>query len=133
MTNEVAVAIIKNKTGKVLIVQRVHPERGNDETRLEWAFPGGRIEEEETPEEAAAREVCDETGYYVNPVKIISQRKHPQFDTNIRYIACDLNTAKMGVAVEVHEIESFKWVEPSELDQYFKTNLDSDVAKYLGL
>ena len=42
--------------GKVLLVQRAKPPRGI------WAFPGGHVEAGEKLEEAAARELLEETG-----------------------------------------------------------------------
>ncbi|EKE06163.1 MAG: hypothetical protein ACD_19C00069G0002, partial [uncultured bacterium] len=98
-----------------------------------WAFPGGRIEGDETPEQAAARETLDETGYYIKPIKKISERDHPQFDFHLIYIACDLDITKVKPAIEVHEIEKSRWVEPSQLKDFFETDLDAGVAKYLGL
>jgi 8-oxo-dGTP diphosphatase len=133
MNSKISVSITKNKLGKVLIIQRVRPEKGSDGTHLVWAFPGGRIETDEAPEFAAARETSDETGFTVKPIKIISERQHPQFDYYIYYIACDLDLSKVKPANEVHEIEKSKWVDPTELKDYFETDLDSKVAKYLGL
>lgn len=133
MSTKISVCITKNKLGKVLIIQRVRPEKGSDGTHLIWAFPGGRIEEDETPEITATRETSDETGFTVKPIKIISERQHPQFDYYIYYVACELDLTKMKPAFEVHEIEKSKWVDPAELKDYFETDLDSKVAKYLGL
>jgi 8-oxo-dGTP diphosphatase len=42
--------------GKVLLVQRARPPKGI------WAFPGGHVEAGEKLEEAAARELFEETG-----------------------------------------------------------------------
>lgn len=133
IADHIAVAITKNKTGKVLIIERVRPERGYDSTHLTWAFPGGRLEVDESPEDAVVREVSDETGYTVVPLKKISERKHPQFDFYIYYVACDLDVTKIRPANEVHEVLSAKWVEPGDLLSYFETNLDPKVAKYLGV
>jgi 8-oxo-dGTP diphosphatase len=130
----VAVAVITNKVGKVLIVQRVRPEKCSDGNIFIWSFPGGNVEEDETPEQAAIREVRHEVGYKVTATKKISERKHPQIDAYIYYIACELDLTKAPVPLyEVDEIESFKWVEPTDIKKYFTSDLDANVAKYLGL
>jgi len=49
---------------KVLMVQQ-HVERGD----IVWNFPGGGMEDGETPEQACIREVKEETGYDVSIVK----------------------------------------------------------------
>jgi 8-oxo-dGTP diphosphatase len=131
--NTVAMAVTRNAVGKVLIIKRLRPEKGHDDSHLTWAFPGGRIEEGETPEQAVEREVSDETGYLVVPKEVISERLHPQFDTYIYYVACDLNPSKIRVANEIHEIESAKWVEVQDILNYFETDIDPKVAEYLGI
>ena len=53
-------AVVRDKEGRLLLVRRGHePALGT------WSLPGGRIEPGETPEQAAAREVLEETGLEV--------------------------------------------------------------------
>jgi len=49
------------KDGKFMMVY-------NNTTRKGWEMPGGRIEKDETPEEAAEREYIEESGYAVNVI-----------------------------------------------------------------
>jgi len=59
---------------KVLMVKQ-YVERGD----IVWTFPGGKIEENETPEQACIREVKEETGYEVNI-------KRQLFESSNKYI-----------------------------------------------
>ena len=130
---KISMAVIKNKVGKVLIIERSRPERGSDDTKLVWAFPGGRLENGEKPEEAAVRESLDETGYIISSKGLISERDHPQFPFHIYYFDCELVPGPSKVAWEIHEINGCKWINPADLKKYFSTSLDPGVAKHLGI
>lgn len=56
--------LLLSKAGRVLLLQRSlvgdHPG--------EWCFPGGKIEDGESPANAALRECLEETGYRVGAV-----------------------------------------------------------------
>jgi len=119
------------KEDKVLIIQRSKEEKGSNNTKLSWVFPGGEIEKGESPEQAVVREVMEETGYEVSPLKIISERKHPQFPVHIYYLACRLRLNKARSSLLNREIKKKKWVEISKLKDYLTTDLDKKVAKYL--
>jgi len=58
MRNRSAVIIIENE--KVLLIQR------NKDNSIYYVFPGGGIENGETPKEAAKREALEELGVEVN-------------------------------------------------------------------
>lgn len=53
-------AVVRDGDGRLLLVRRGHaPSLGL------WSVPGGRVEDGETPAQAAAREVLEETGLQV--------------------------------------------------------------------
>lgn len=67
---EVVLAFIYDSSGKVLLAQR--PE-GKSYGGL-WEFPGGKIEDGETPEQATVRELAEELDVLVVPKTV-----HPSY------------------------------------------------------
>lgn len=61
--------------GRVLLVKR-----GREPFRGEWALPGGRIEDAETAEQCLKREMKEETGLEVEPVKLTGIYSDPGRD-----------------------------------------------------
>jgi ADP-ribose pyrophosphatase YjhB (NUDIX family) len=53
-------AVIFDNEGRLCLVRRA-----NEPSKGTWAFPGGRVEPDETSEEAIIREVMEETGLHV--------------------------------------------------------------------
>lgn len=63
--------IVRDESGSVLLVQQ--RDDGS------WTTPGGAMEMDETPADAVAREVWEETGLVVTPVRIIAVYGGPAF------------------------------------------------------
>jgi 8-oxo-dGTP diphosphatase len=129
----IGVGVVVNKAGKVLILKRVRTEHGSDQSTLTWVFPGGKLDGSETFEEAVVREVLFETGYKIKVISKISERDHPQLGVHIKYFACEMAELTTKPIQEIHEVETVKWVEPTQLSEYFTTDLDSSVAKFLKI
>jgi 8-oxo-dGTP pyrophosphatase MutT (NUDIX family) len=117
----------------VLIVRRRKIETGTGSAKLTWAFPGGIPSSYETPQDTVAQEVLEETGYEVEVHELISKRKHPQFPVFVYYFRCELKTSEATEVVQDEEIAGVKWVKPEEIKNYFTSDFDPIVAKFLGL
>ena len=126
--------VIVNDKGEVLMIRRVKKEIGKDGAVLEWAFPGGKQRFSETRSECVKREVLDETGYDIEPVREISLRIHPQILVLIVYHLSRLNSEKpIAKPKELHEIAEIKWVKKQDIKNLITTHLDEKVSQELGL
>lgn len=76
-----------------------------------WEIPIGGIEPGETPAEAAAREVEEETGWRPGPLRplIYSQPSNGLNDSQHDIFRADSAT-KIGEPTEAHEAETIDWV-----------------------
>ena len=67
---DVVAAVIQNEEGKILIAQRnLKKSQGGL-----WEFPGGKIEPNETKEEAIIREIKEEMDIDIEAKKFIGQK-----------------------------------------------------------
>lgn len=79
---EVVLAVVV-KNNNILLIKRDIP--GVDTT---WMLPGGKLEDYETPLEAAQREVMEETGIRCEPIDTIDYRIHPISNKIMSYVLC---------------------------------------------
>ena len=96
----------------------------------EYACPGGHLEFGEKIEEAAKREVFEETGLRVNKVKFLSTSNVIKYHKHYVHISV-LAPIKKGVAKikEPHKVEKWRWYPlnklPKPLFEMTKRNLES--------
>ena len=67
---------------RVLLVRRAHPP-----LQGEWSIPGGLVETGETTKEAVIREVREETGLHIEPVRLVEvfERILRDRDSRVQY------------------------------------------------
>lgn len=65
----IAVALIRNREGKVLVQKRIDPLI--PEADGKWEFPGGVVEFGETPEQAVVRECKEETNCTIEIIRVL--------------------------------------------------------------
>jgi 8-oxo-dGTP diphosphatase len=105
----VAVAVIAGPRGVLAVRRRDQLPR--------WAFPGGKIEPDETPAEAAVREVAEETGLQVCAGSEIGRRTHPATGRTIIYLACSPVGDTEPIVASSQEVAEVRWVSLDEIDQ----------------
>jgi A/G-specific adenine glycosylase len=108
----VAIAVIINKAGKLLIDKR-KPEGFLGGL---WELPGGKKKPDETLKQAVEREALEETGLHVQAEKKLCMVKHAysHFSVTLHAYLCKPLSDK-AVAITCEQI---KWVRPTELHQF---------------
>jgi len=124
---EVSVGIVE-KGSKILLVQRKYKEHHV----LNWQFPAGKIKASETPENAAEREVYEETGVKCTAERVLGHRTHPVTGVRIHYVVCEHNAGN-GSVRDHSEIKNLAWVHPRDLKAYIPDHMFSGVLKHFDL
>ncbi|HSB46857.1 MAG TPA: NUDIX hydrolase [Candidatus Bilamarchaeum sp.] len=98
--------------GKILLIKRAaEPFRGM------WAVPGGRIEDDETAEECLVREMEEETGLKVAPVKLTGIYSDPARDPRLVIAAAYLVRRIGGKAKAGDDAGELAWFDLGKLPE----------------
>ena len=113
-TVKVVAAVIKavNKNGEDIIFAT---QRGYGEFKDGWEFPGGKIEEGETPQEALKREIMEEldTEITVGELSDTIEYDYPTFHLSMDCFWCEVVKGELVLK----EAEAAKWLKKDELDK----------------
>lgn len=102
------VAAVIRKDDKIFATQR-----GYGEFKDGWEFPGGKIEEGETPEQALAREIKEELDTEIQVGKLIDTI---EYDYLSFHLSMDCFWCKiMQGGLELKEHEAARWLSKEEL------------------
>ncbi|HEY3216115.1 MAG TPA: (deoxy)nucleoside triphosphate pyrophosphohydrolase [Candidatus Eisenbacteria bacterium] len=106
------VAAVVTREGRLLLTRR--PPGGP--LGLQWEFPGGKVEDGESPEHAMVREIHEELGVNARPKGVIEVESHDYphgLEVEILFVRCDLDSYDFQPGPGVHEL---RWWVPSEID-----------------
>jgi 8-oxo-dGTP diphosphatase len=90
-----------------------------------WNLPGGRVRATEAPWEAVVREVKEEVGLRVKPVRIIDVSSKPSERELVLTFLCSVVRGKLTLSDEADEIAYFALEElPDNMSQRQRERLD---------
>lgn len=117
-TIRVVAAVILSE-GKVFVTQR-----GYGDFKGGWEFPGGKIEEGETPEAALRREIFEELDTEIVVGELIDtiEYDYPNFHLSMDCFLCDIVNGNLVLK----EHEAAKWLDKENL--YSVEWLPADVS-----
>lgn len=131
MTGDIVLGVVVS--GQQVLVGKTRSDKLSDFGGLAYVFPGGRVEEAETLEEAVVRELQEETGLDISVEKQIGQRNHPVTDHRIHYFLCQVeNGDKEGMGPQNDDLEALEWISLTELVKYMPT-VSPILLEYLDL
>ena len=112
-TIRVVAAVIKekNKNGEPIIFAT---QRGYGDFKGGWEFPGGKIEEGETPQEALKREIMEELNTEIKVGELIDtiEYDYPTFHLSMDCFWAEVVSGDLVLK----EHEAAKWLTKEELD-----------------
>ena len=112
-TVRVVAAVIKakNENGEPIIFAT---QRGYGEFKGGWEFPGGKIEDGETPQEALKREIMEELDTEIAVGELIKtiEYDYPTFHLSMDCFWCEI--VKGDLVLKEHE--AAKWLKKEQLD-----------------
>lgn len=108
----VAIGIILNNQGDILIAERP----ASTSHAGFWEFPGGKVDGQETTEQALARELREEVNIQINAPRFFIENsyQYPDYHVTLKaYWVEDYTGLPQGA-----EGQQVKWIKPVELTNY---------------
>lgn len=133
----VAVVAVRYESGAsgeplVAMVHQQRPAVGKETLEL----PAGLVDAHEHPEQTAARELREETGYVAGTLRLLTREYSSPGFTNEAisiYLATDVAEAEDGSAPDPGEISKVEWMPLSEAMQLVREGRVDDGKTLIGL
>ena len=123
-TTDVVAAVIK-KDDRYLLAKR----NKDKYMGLKWEFPGGKVESNETFQEALSREILEELNVNIEIHNKVAEEKYQDSEINIvlHYFMCSL----LNEDIVLSEHEAIEWVKKEEFFKYDFVPGDGDITSLI--
>ncbi len=120
------VAALIRKNNRYLIARRA---TGSDEVLGKWEFPGGKVEKDETEEEALEREIREEFEMNIKAIRFIANNvcEYPTKTIDLRLYECKYLSGDF----HLHDHFEYKYVYKKDFLKYDLCPADIPLAKYV--
>jgi mutator protein MutT len=123
-TFPIVIALVRDEQGRLLIARRYDEELPDGNGK--WELVGGKIEWNETPEQAIIREVKEETGLDVEIVRLLpklfnsywKKKDGTEFKVILLPYECKIVGGQLHNTGYDHKIAELKFIDYSELRNY---------------
>lgn len=121
---DVTCAIIE-RSGKILIARRAQG------THLEgkWEFPGGKVEQDETPEQCLQRELLEEFGIQARVGDFVAESCFHYREKSIRLLSYKVQFLSGDFILTAHD--EIRWIGLHEFDGYDMAEADIPIVHAL--
>ena len=118
------VAAVIAEEGRIFATQR-----GYGEFKDGWEFPGGKIEEGETPKQALVREIQEELDTEVEVGDLLGtvEYDYPKFHLSMQCFLCKIKSGSLNLK----EHEAARWLAEDELDSVEWLPADIEVLDWI--
>lgn len=110
---------------KILLAQRAIGQK----LEGKWEFPGGKIEQGETPEQALVREIQEELSISIKNISYYGESIYKYEFGQIKLLAYKAECLQQPTWLSVHS--QIRWVESKELLDYDLAPADVPIARKL--
>jgi len=119
---QAAGGLVVRRQGGELQIAIVHRPVHQD-----WSYPKGKLEEGETLEEAAHREVLEETGYGCRLLRFIGHTEYIDRKGRPKVVAYWVMSPEAGAFAVNEEVDELRWLNVPEADRLLSYERDREL------
>lgn len=120
---ELAGAVIYNKNKEILLIHR------NTLNREQWELPGGKIEEKESPEKAAIRELKEELNVDIRIIKFLGSKDFEEDGFKMKYNWFEAKIVNGNPTLMEEKFDEVKYFSIEELGRL--NNLSENMKNFI--